>query len=407
MDPVLAVGIILSLDKRERKRKQYWSKRWFLRKQTFGHAKLLDELRLNQPEDFRNFLRMDEESFNELLWLITPLIEKKDTIMRKAISPMERLLITLRYLASGNTFEDLKFPSAISPQTIGRIVIETCEAIISCLDGYIKIPCTEDEWRLVSKDFEFHWNFPHCLGIDGKHIAIKKPAESESFYFNYKKFFSIVLMAVVNAKYEFVMVDVGVNGRVSDGGIINSIKFGRRLHDKQLNLPKPEVLVEGDIVSMPYVFVADDAFAMTKNLLKPYSQTHCKLNDEKRVFNYRLSRARRVVENAFGILSSRFGVFQRQMFLSPEKAATITLTCCYLHNFLRRKSRTYLAGGSADWMDGDRELHERVWRESQTKLTGLLTTTQRNSTSRAKLTREASQNYFCTRGMVPCQLNRI
>ncbi|XP_041361954.1 uncharacterized protein LOC121377926 [Gigantopelta aegis] len=115
---------------------------------------------------------------------------------------MERLSITLRFLATGNTFEDLKFISAISPQSIGRIVIETCEAIISCLKSYVQLPRTQEEWSLVSQDFKAQWNFPHCLGaIDGKHVAIKKPPGSGYFYYNYKKFFSIVLMAVVNAKY--------------------------------------------------------------------------------------------------------------------------------------------------------------------------------------------------------------
>ncbi|XP_037794516.1 uncharacterized protein LOC119589929 [Penaeus monodon] len=70
--------------------------------------------------------------------MVEPLIEKQTTNMPQPISPTERLSITLRYLTTGNTFEDLKFVSAIAPQTIGKIVIETCEAIISCLHEYIK-----------------------------------------------------------------------------------------------------------------------------------------------------------------------------------------------------------------------------------------------------------------------------
>ena len=176
----------------------------------------------------------------------------------------------------------------------------------------------------MSEEFESQWNFPHCIGaIDGKHVAIKKPEGSGSFYFNYKKFFSIVLMAVVNAKYEFLMVDVGINGRVSDGGVINQTAFGRRFNEHQLNLPQPEVLDEGDSLPVPYVFVGDDAFAMTENLMKSYSEAHGQLNNDQRVYNYCLSRARRVVENAFGILSSRFGVFQKPILLCPEKAQVV------------------------------------------------------------------------------------
>lgn len=108
--------------------------------------------------------------------------------------------------------------------------------------------------------FYRRWNFPNCLdAIDGKHIAIKKPPNSGSFYYNYKKFFSIVLMAVVDATYEFLMIDVGTNGRVSDGGVLSNTRFGKALFEDELNLPKPSLLPSGD-KEMYFVFVADEVF---------------------------------------------------------------------------------------------------------------------------------------------------
>ena len=94
---------------------------------------------LNLQSFFRTFLRKDEDLFNELLDMLTPLIQKTDTCMRKSVTPLKRLSVTLRYLASGNTFEDLKFLCAISPQTINHMVIETYEAIIVCLVKRIKV----------------------------------------------------------------------------------------------------------------------------------------------------------------------------------------------------------------------------------------------------------------------------
>lgn len=82
---------------------------------------------------------MDEQCFYELLNLVTSLIKKQDTIMREVISIRQRISLSLRYLATGNTFEDLKFITAISPQSIGRIVIDTCEAIIHCFKNYIQV----------------------------------------------------------------------------------------------------------------------------------------------------------------------------------------------------------------------------------------------------------------------------
>ena len=74
--------------------------------------------------------------------------------------------------------------------------------------------------------------------MDGKHIRIVPPPESGAFYYNYKNYYSIVLMALVDSNYEFIFVDVGKNGRISDGGVIEHTEFLRRLNNGQLNLPE-------------------------------------------------------------------------------------------------------------------------------------------------------------------------
>ncbi|GFS08056.1 protein ALP1-like [Elysia marginata] len=264
------------------------------------------------------------------------------------------------------------------------------------------MPNTPDEWNRTSEEFMTTWNFPHCLGaIDGKHIAIRKPVGTGSYFFNYKKFFSIVLIAVVNANYEFIMTDVG---RVSDGGVIAVTEFGRRMELTELNLPEPKPIVQNGN-KMPFVFVADDAFAMSENILKPYGGD--KLDHDQRVFNYRLSRARRVSEYAFGILSARFGVFRRAIQLSPEKATTITLACCYLHNFLRKKSKNYLRPGSVDWEDTNHEVHLAEWRDHQNQLERLGPCRSRNIGAGARAVRDSFREYFCTQGRVHWQEERI
>ena len=131
-------------------------------------------------------------------------------------------------------------------------------------------------------------------------------------------------MAVVNSNYEFIMADAGINGRISDGGVLGNTTFGKALVNKLLQIPEPGALPNSE-KKLPFVFVGDDAFALRENFMKPYGQTG--LTGEQRIFNYRLSRARRVVENSFGILVSRFGVLQRPIALSPRKAQTIVLTC--------------------------------------------------------------------------------
>lgn len=84
-----------------RKRRTCWTRPWILRRQEHGAHSLIKELSQEDHESYKNFVRMTKEDFTELLEKVSPLIAKKDTIMRKSISPAERLSLTLRYLATG------------------------------------------------------------------------------------------------------------------------------------------------------------------------------------------------------------------------------------------------------------------------------------------------------------------
>jgi hypothetical protein len=252
----------------------------------------------------------------------------------------------------------------------------------------LQIPKTEAEWKVMANGFNDQWNFPNCLGaVDGKHVSIKKPPHTGSYYYNYKTFFSIVLIAVVNSNYEFHRVDASINGRISDGGILGNTAFGKTLVDKLLKIPEPGTLPNNE-KKLPLVFVGDDAFALTENFMKPYGQTG--LTAEQRIFNYRLSRASRVVENSFGILVSRFGVLQRPIALSPQKAQTTALTCCYLHSYLlRNQAQTCISRGSVDAEDFESGNVIDGTRRTSGQSTSLHTSHSRNSPASAKAVRDS------------------
>lgn len=111
----------------------------------------------------------------------------------------------------------------------------------------------------------------------------------------------------------------------------------RKLENNQLNVPAPEILQIPYITKIPYVILGDQAFALSTHLMTPFAGIHPK-GSKERIFNYRLSRARRVVENAFGIMSAKFRVLRSTMILSPKSAKPIVLATVHLHNFLRRDS---------------------------------------------------------------------
>ena len=97
------VAIVVNRRRRRRRNRTIWVREWVKnRKDQGAYHQLLQELRLTDTSSYRNFLRMDDPTFDELLHMVGPMITYQDTVMRKAIPPGERLALTLRYLATGN-----------------------------------------------------------------------------------------------------------------------------------------------------------------------------------------------------------------------------------------------------------------------------------------------------------------
>lgn len=135
---------------------------------------------------------------------------------------------------------------------------------------------------------------------------MQAPANTGSLYFNYKKMFSVVFMAICDANYSFTMVDIGDVGRNSDGGVFSNSIMGEAFLGNKLNVPEQDKLRSTNTY-FPYVLVGDAAFPLRENLMKPYPKETLSLKE--RIFNYRLSRARRTIENAFGICSLKISCF--------------------------------------------------------------------------------------------------
>lgn len=269
------------------------------------------------------------------------------------------------------------------------------------------MPSSVAEWAEVAEGFETKWNFPLCIGaLDGKHVRIKPPANSGSTYYNYKNTFSIVLMALVDADYRFLYCDVGCNGRMSDGGVFADCTLNAALQSSIAHVPGPR-RISGIQEPLSYHIVADDAFPLRDDIMKPYSVRH--LTQEQRIFNYRLSRARRVVENAFGIFSNRFRVFLTTIALAPEKVEVIVLAACALHNYLLTKcDKNYLTPGLPD--NEDTTTHQLIngqWRQQQ-QLQSVGLPHNKNPKVAAKHKRDVLAHYFsAAEGAVEWQWNII
>lgn len=239
-----------------------------------------------------------------------------------------------RFMATGDTFGTIALSYRLGETTVRDIVYQVCEAIWNVLYPiFLPVP-NKEKWKHVAEEFENKWNYPNCIGaLDGKHVITDKPPNSGSQFYNYKKSFSIILLALVDANYRFLAIDVGSYGRNSDGGVFSSSEFGKRFFKGELDLPENKCL-RGTNMLMPHVIVADEAFPLHEHLMRPFPGTQTSGHEDKKVFNYRLSRARRVSENAFGILVKKFRLYQRKLQISPEHLDTVVLATCCLHNFL-------------------------------------------------------------------------
>ncbi|XP_061564578.1 uncharacterized protein LOC133419420 [Cololabis saira] len=276
--------------------------------------------------------------------------------------------------------------------TLSRIVMETCTALTSVLQAdYLKTPSTDSEWKSIARDFERKWQFPHCLGaVDAKRIFLQPPAKRGSKFHNHRSRFSIVLTAVVDANYTFVYASAGTPGRESDPGVFHP-DLTESLDTGTLNFPPDDPLPGTDVV-MPYTLIGDEAFPLRPDLMKPFPLTN--LNHDQKIYNYRLSRARRVVENAFGILANRFRVLRTTLCLEPDKVVSVVSACLCLHNFLlQQRCDAYAPPGYVDGEDAEHGLVEGAWR-TEGELECVWTGRAGKPSVEAEQQREALCHYF-------------
>ncbi|XP_066587594.1 uncharacterized protein [Prorops nasuta] len=243
-----------------------------------------------------------------------------------------------RYLATGDSLHSLSYQYLIGVTTISNIIKETCETLWSLLHNEV-MPSqnTESDWLQIYKKYEEKWILIIAL------VLLMCPPKAGSAYFNYKHSHSIVLLAICDANYKFLYVDIGAYGRRSDGGIFKDSLIGLKFRTNKMNLPSPQSLCPGG-PPLPYILVGDEAFPLTHYLLRPYPGK-LGLNDEQVIYNYRLSRARRTIENTFGILVSQWRILKRPINCSVKNTISIVKAVVCLHNYLRKDVQSHEDNG--------------------------------------------------------------
>lgn len=211
--------------------------------------------------------------------------------------------------------------------------------------------------------------------------------------------FSIVPLTVAYTHSNAIYAEVGCQDLFSDGDAFKYISFSKRMEHNNVRLLSAETL-PGKQLAVPFVFAANDVFALSVNIMKPYDGHSPGSSLPVRIFISSLSRACRAVEKAFGILSVKFSVFSKPVTLHPSEVQTVVLTCIYLHNFLRRNisSRNFYSPPGTFDLEGV-EIHTIFpgsWRSEIEEKHGFinLQNVPRRSLNVAQSIRNEFQEYF-------------
>ena len=161
--------------------------------------------------------------------------------------------------------------------------------------------------------------------------------------------------------------------------------MGKQFLSRNLDIPQ-SCEIPNTTTKIPFFLVGDEAFPLKSNLMRPYPRKD--LDYSKKIYNYRISRARRTVECTFGMLAKKFGVLQTSMETSVEVAEALVKSICVLHNFIQREN-------NFSYLPNDNGGHET---DSHCSSTSLIAMTSTRPTAEAMSVRDILKDYFVSPG---------
>ncbi len=184
----------------------------------------------------------------------------------------------------------------------------------------------------------------------------------DSYYYNYKNFHSIILIALVDGDYKFTWVEVGANGPSSDAHICEDCGLKQAISQHVIGFPHPDHLPD-DYRDTPYFFVGDDTFPLRTYMMKPYGRLG--LEVPERIYNYRTSHCRRASENTFFILANIYTCLLSVIKLQPKIATHIVLAAICCHNLMCMRYPV-IQNATMDWEDDNNNVIPGTWRRGNT-----------------------------------------
>ncbi|KAK6750405.1 hypothetical protein RB195_002403 [Necator americanus] len=286
------------------------------------------------PESFLQYTRLYPEEFEQLFEHLGGRLHHAST-HAAPIGARQRLCIYLRFVGNGFNFTNLSEEFSCGKATVSAIVSEVMEAIIESETHNAFPPITRQYLEKVAEKTQELYDYPRAVGfLDGRHVAIKKPNGGIEEYLNYKNFQSIVLLAICDADYRFLLFDVGLPGNLGDASVFRSSSIFTFFNECDDLFPETADL--GSVGPVQYHILTDDGLGQGVRYIEPFPGRSADTGSKQR-FNKKHGCARRVIDIAFEMLQRRFAVLQKPLQLEPNRGGRLVTSLLILHNLVAYK----------------------------------------------------------------------
>ncbi|XP_049273736.1 uncharacterized protein LOC125759317 [Rhipicephalus sanguineus] len=296
--------------------------------------------------------------------------------MRTPISVEKRVAIGLYRLCSSAEDRTIAHLFGVGRSTVNVVWRQFSTAVIQQLESQWICMVRRADMADHVREFFAVTGFPQAVGaLDGCHFPVSPPKKHATDYYNYKGWYSMILLALVDHRYRFRYIRVVSPGRCHDAGVYAA--SGLRKVVESAHFKSPQAMIEGTRVAP--IILCDQAFPLTGNLMKPFANPQD--GTPERVFNYNLSRTRRIVENAFGRLKARFRFVAKRMDCHLPNSKRAIRAACVLHNIC----------------ENFRDCVEQPWEQEAQQLATLYVQPSHNTqagTDEGEKTRAAFTEYF-------------
>ncbi|KAJ1134284.1 hypothetical protein NDU88_000737 [Pleurodeles waltl] len=276
--------------------------------------------------------RLDRATIHELCAQLEP--DLMSPIRQPTgIPPLVQVLSVLNFLASGSFQSTVAISSGMSQPMFSKVLSRVLSALMKYMRSYIIFP-EVGELATVKGDFYALGHIPNIIGaIDGTHVALVPPRESEQVYRNRKSYHSMNVQVVCLADQYISHVNAKFPGSVHDAYILRNSSIPYVMEQ----LERHRVWLLGD-----------SGYPNLSWLLTPVRNLRTRTEER---YNEAHGRTRRVIERTFGLLKARFRCLHMtggSLMYSPKKVCHIIVACCMLHNLALRRQVPFLQEDGPD-----------------------------------------------------------